>query len=152
MNDDTRQCRSPAEILLAEDNEYDVMLTRKCFKQLKFAVNMHHVENGEECLAFLRKEGDYADVPTPDLILLDLNMPVMDGREMLAEVKKDNKLKYLPTLVLTTSEDQRDVLAMYELRCNSYIIKPIDFNKFQEMIQNICAYWLTIVVLPLNSD
>lgn len=138
----------PAVILLAEDNELDVELTRKSFEQTKFAVNMHHVENGEQCLAFLRREGQYADAPKPDLVLLDLNMPVMDGREVLSEMVDDDELKAFPVVILTTSEDDRDVLAMYKLRCSAYITKPVDFERFQEITQRISAFWFSVVVLP----
>ena len=147
MSVDISKCR-PVELLLVEDNENDVRLTEISFQRSKLAVNMHHVENGEKCLAFLRKEDDFADAVTPDLILLDLNMPVMDGREVLAEIVKDDKLKHLPVVVLTTSDDERDVLSMYKLRCSSYVTKPVDFNKFQEIIQNLNSYWFTIVMTP----
>ena len=138
----------PAEILLAEDNESDVILMREGFKRAKLLVNLHHVENGEECMDFLRKNNAYADRPTPDLILLDLNMPVMDGREVLEELVADDQLNHLPVIVLTTSDEERDILGMYKLRCSSYIVKPIDFAKFTRVIQSIHDYWLTIVVLP----
>ena len=147
MLKDIPQAR-PAEILLVEDNESDVILTREGFKEARFAVNMHHVENGDACMRFLRKEGDYAGVPTPDLILLDLNMPIMNGREVLAEIVRDEKLKRLPVVILTTSAAEEDILDMYELRCSSYIVKPIDFPKFVGVIQEICDYWLTLVVPP----
>lgn len=142
----------PAVILLVEDNETDVALTRESFRRAKLIVNMHHVENGEECLAFLRKEGQYADAPTPDLILLDLNMPVMDGFEVLSEIVKDDTLNHLPVVVLTTSSDERDVLAMYKRRCNSYITKPVDFDKFQDIVQELSDHWLTVVILPHADD
>ncbi len=138
----------PAEILLVEDNETDVILTREGFERAKLKVNLHHVENGEACMAFLRREREYADAPTPDLILLDLNMPVMDGREVLAEMVKDDRLKHLPVVILTTSADEKDVLQMYKLRCSSYATKPVDFNQFLHVIQSIAEYWFTIVVLP----
>lgn len=138
----------PAEILLVEDNETDVVLTREGFERVKLKVNLHHVENGEECMAFLRREGKYANAPTPDLILLDLNMPVMDGREVLAELIKDDRLNHLPVVILTTSTDEKDVLQMYKLRCSSYATKPIDFNQFLHVIQGIAEYWFTVVVLP----
>lgn len=138
----------PAEILLVEDNEDDVILTRESFKLAKFAINMHHVVNGEECMMFLYKEKKYTNVPTPDIILLDLNMPVMDGREVLTEMVKDDHLKHLPVVVLTTSEADSDVIDMYKLRCSSYITKPVDFNKFQDIIHQISSYWFTVVVLP----
>ena len=138
----------PAEILLVEDNPDDVFLTREGFRRAHFLVNMHHVEDGEECMAFLRKEGLHAGAPTPDVILLDLNMPKMDGRAVLAEIAKDPELRHLPVVVLTTSSDERDVLAMYDLRCSSYITKPVDFDKFRDVIRGICDYWFTLVVLP----
>ena len=138
----------PAEVLLVEDNDNDVFITRKGFEEAKLALNLHHVENGQECMAFLRKEGQFADVPTPDLILLDLNMPVMDGREVLAEIGKDEELRKLAVVVLTTSRSERDILDMYDLRCSSYIVKPVDFNQFQQVIQQLSDYWFTVVVLP----
>jgi CheY-like chemotaxis protein len=138
----------PAEILLVEDNEMDVVLTREGFKRNKLSINMHHVGDGEECMAFLRKQGAYADAPTPDLILLDLNLPVMDGREVLAALVADDELRHLLVVVLTTSDDESDVLDMYKLRCNSYITKPVDFNKFLEVIRGLADYWFTLVVLP----
>ncbi len=138
----------PPDILLVEDNEHDVVLTREGFRQAQLAVNLHHVENGEQCLEFLRKQGAYAAVPTPDLILLDLNMPVMDGREVLAELVRDDQLKHLPVIILTTSAEEKDVLSMYQLRCSSYITKPVDFNQFLRVIQGIGQYWFTVVVLP----
>ncbi len=138
----------PAEILLVDDNEADVVLTTRCFMKAKLLVNLHSVENGERCMAFLRKEGPFATMPTPDLILLDLNMPVMDGREVLAEISMDKDLRHLPVVILTTSAEERDVLLMYKLRCSSYITKPVDFEKLMEVIRQISNYWLTVVVLP----
>jgi len=142
----------PAEILLVEDNETDVALTREGFERAKLAVNLSHVNNGEQCLAYLRKEAGYANVTTPDLILLDLNMPVMDGREVLAELVKDENLNHLPVVVLTTSSDEKDVLQMYKLRCSGYAAKPVDFNRFLEVIQGITDFWFTVVVLPPRQE
>lgn len=138
----------PAEILLVEDNENDVILTQEGFKRSKLLVHLHHVKNGEECMAFLRKQGEYAGVPTPDLILLDLNMPRMDGREVLAELVADENLRHLPVVILTTSSEDREVLRMYKLRCSSYIVKPVDFEQFLRVIRSISEYWFTVVVLP----
>jgi CheY-like chemotaxis protein len=138
----------PAEVLLAEDNDDDVELTRQGFRRAKLLVNLHRVEDGERCLAFLRKEGEYENVPTPDLILLDINMPRMGGREVLAEMIKDERLKGLPVVVLTTSEQEEEVLKMYKMRCNSYIVKPVDFDQFLNVIRAIGEYWFTVVVLP----
>jgi two-component system response regulator len=138
----------PAEILLVEDNENDVFLTREGFSRAKLAVNLHHVENGEKCMNFLRRSGSYASAPVPDLILLDLNMPVMNGREVLEEIVNDESLRRLPVVILTTSAADRDVLDLYKLRCSSYITKPVDFTQFQKLIQEFTDYWFTVVVLP----
>ena len=138
----------PVEVLLAEDNDNDVELTRQGFKRTKLLLNLHRVRNGEECLAFLRKQGEYANAPTPDLILLDLNMPKMDGREVLAEIVADENLKSLPVVVLTTSEEGEEILKLYKLRCSSYIIKPVDFEQFLRVVRSITEYWFTVVVLP----
>lgn len=138
----------PAELLLVEDNEDDVLLTREGFERARLKVNLHHVPHGEACMDFLRKRGEYADVPTPDLILLDLNMPVMDGREVLAELADDPVLKLLPVVVLTTSQNERDVLETYQLRCSAYTTKPVDFDKFLLVVQTIARFWFTVVVRP----
>jgi two-component system response regulator len=137
-----------AEILLVEDNENDVLLTRQGFKKAKCAVNLHHVGDGVECMAFLRKQDAFSDAPTPDLILLDLNMPRKDGREVMAELAADKDLRKLPVVILTTSSDEQEILAMYDLRCSSYIVKPVDFTQFQRVISVINDYWFTVVVLP----
>jgi CheY-like chemotaxis protein len=150
MSNDLQGARL-AEILLVEDSESDVFLTREGFAEARLTVNLHHVSNGEKCLAFLRKQGEFADAPTPDLILLDLNMPVMDGREVLREISADNSLNHLPVVVLTTSASQQDVLNMYKLRCSSYIVKPVDFDKFVSVVQDFSDYWFTLVVLPTDS-
>jgi two-component system, chemotaxis family, response regulator Rcp1 len=141
----------PAEILLAEDNENDVELTRMGFKKSRLLLNLHHVKDGVECLAFLRKQGEYAHVPTPDLILLDLNMPRMGGREVLAEMLADETLCSLPVVVLTTSAQDEEILKMHKLRCSSYIVKPVDFEKFLEVVRSLAEYWFTIVVLPTSA-
>lgn len=137
-----------AEILLVEDNEDDVFLTREAFEAAHLRVNLHHVDNGEKCLQFLRKQGPYADAATPDLILLDMNMPVMDGYEVLSEIVKDAKLHHLPVVVLTTSYEAEDIRKMYGLRCSSYITKPVDFDSFTKAISQLAGYWLTVVVVP----
>ena len=141
-----------AEILLVEDNEDDVFLTREAFDAARLRVNLHHVDNGEKCMSFLRKQGVYAGVPTPDLILLDLHMPIMDGREVLAEMIKDDSLRHFPVVVLTTSYEAKDIEKMYSLRCNSYITKPVDFDNFVKAISQLAGYWLTLVVLPDSSN
>ena len=138
----------PAEVLLVEDNDNDVELTRLAFKRAKFAVNLRRAENGEECMAFLRKEGPDASAPTPDLVLLDLNMPRMGGLEVLKEVAKDEGLRQLPIVVLTSSRADADVLNSYKLRCSSYLVKPIEFEAFAEMIQAFADYWFEWALLP----
>jgi len=142
----------PAEILLAEDNGNDVELTRQGFKRAKLLVNLHCVRDGEECLAFLRKQGEYINAPTPDLILLDLNMPKIGGREVLAEIMGDDRLKSLPVVVLSTSEEGEEILKMYKMRCNSYIVKPVDFEQFLTVVRSIADYWFTVVVLPTRAS
>ena len=141
----------PVEILLVEDSDDDVELTRLGFKRARFAVKLHHVVNGEECMSFLRKQGKYADAPTPDLILLDLNMPRMDGNEVMEEVNRDEALKHLPIVVLTSSKAEEDILRSYKLRCSSYLVKPINFEGFATMIQSLSDYWFTLVTLPPNK-
>ena len=138
----------PAEVLLVEDNEDDVVLMREGFKRSKLVVKLNHVTNGVECIDFLQKQGKYKDAPTPDIILLDLNMPLMDGREVLEKISQDEMLCHLPVVILTTSSEEQDVLSMYKLRCSSYIVKPVDFDKFQKVISEIGNYWFTVVVLP----
>jgi chemotaxis family two-component system response regulator Rcp1 len=142
----------PAEILLAEDNENDVELTRQGFKRCKLVLNLHHVKDGEECMAFLRKQGRYSNAPTPDLLLLDLNMPRMNGREVLAEIVTDETLNAIPVVVLTTSAQDEEIVKMYKMRCSSYIIKPIDFTKFLSVVRAISEYWFTVVVLPKENS
>ena len=137
-----------AEILLVDDNEDDVYLTREAFDAASLRVHLHHVDNGEKCLQFLRKQGPYANAPSPDLILLDMHMPVMDGYEVLKEIVKDEKLRHLPVVVLTTSYEAADIQKMYGLRCNSYITKPVDFDNFVKAISQLAGYWLTVVVTP----
>jgi len=138
----------PAEILLAEDNENDVILTKEGFRRSRLLVNLHHVRDGEECMEFLRRQGKYADAPTPDLVLLDMNMPRMNGREVLAEIVADGNLKHIPVIVLTTSAAEHDVCEMYKLRCSGYIVKPVDFELFAEVLRRFSDYWFTVVVLP----
>ncbi len=137
-----------AEILLVEDNDDDVFLTREAFEAASLRVNLHHVDNGEKCLQFLRKQGPYADAVSPDLILLDMHMPVMDGYEVLSEIVKDENLRHFPVVVLTTSYEAEDIRRMYGLRCSSYITKPVDFDSFVKAIGQLAGYWLTVVVIP----
>jgi CheY-like chemotaxis protein len=138
----------PAVILLAEDNDNDVEITKLGFARAKLAVDLHHVPNGEECMAFLRKQGRYAAAPTPDIIMLDLNMPRMDGLEVMEAIGKDDELKHLVIVVLTSSDADEDVLRAYKLRCSSYLVKPIKFEAFAKMIQSLGDYWFALVTLP----
>ncbi|MEA2554112.1 MAG: hypothetical protein QOJ65_2288 [Fimbriimonadaceae bacterium] len=135
------------EILLVEDNKAEARLTEKAFEMGGINNNLHVVEDGEQAMAFLRQEGVYADAVTPDLILLDLNMPNMDGREVLAEVKKDSKLKVIPIIVLTTSESKQDILDSYRLHANCYISKPVQLSRFVEVLTSIEDFWINIVKL-----
>ena len=131
-------------ILLAEDNENDVELTRQGFKKCKLLLNLHHVRDGIECMAFLRRQGKYSNAPTPDLLLLDLNMPRMDGREVLAEIVADKILSAIPVVILTTSAQDAEILKLYKLRCSSYIIKPVDFEQFTEAVRQLGLYWMVL--------
>lgn len=139
-------------VLLVEDNDNDVELTRLGFRRARFAVELHHVGDGEKCMAFLRKEGEYRDAPTPELILLDLEMPRMDGHEVLEEIARDPRLTHLPIVVLTTSDAHTDVLSSYKLRCSSCIVKPFDFERFASVVRGIANDWFTLVVLPTDSE
>jgi two-component system response regulator len=138
----------PIEILLIEDNPGDVELTKIALEDSKISVNLSIVEDGVEAIAFLRREGKYANVTHPDIILLDLNLPKKDGREVLAEIKADEKLKRIPVVVLTTSQAEEDVLKVYNLSANCYISKPVDFDQFVKIVQSIENFWFTIVKLP----
>jgi two-component system response regulator len=142
----------PIEILLAEDSSTDVMLTEAALEHAKVRNTLHVVKDGVEAMAFLRKEGKFSNVPRPDLILLDLNMPRKDGGEVLAEVKSDENLKYIPVVVLTTSQAQEDVLKAYGLHANCYITKPVDFEQFANMVRAIDQFWFTVVTLPTGSS
>lgn len=137
-----------ADILLVDDDEDDVFLTREGFRRAKFAANITHVENGIECMKYLRRQDQYTKVARPDIVLLDLNMPLMDGREVLEQIVKDPDLKTLPVVILTTSDSDKDILEMYDMRCNSYIVKPVDFHKFQQAIMDFTNYWFTLVSFP----
>jgi chemotaxis family two-component system response regulator Rcp1 len=138
----------PIEILLAEDNPGDIRLTQQALKDSKMHNNLHVVNDGEQAVAFLRNESPYEDAPRPGLFLLDLNMPKKDGREVLEEIKDDPVLRRIPTVVLTTSKADQDVLAAYQLHANAYITKPVDFDQFIEVVQGIREFWLSIVRLP----
>lgn len=138
----------PIEILLVEDDEGDVLLTTEALEASKVTNNMHVARNGEEALKFLRREQGYHDVSRPDIVLLDLNLPRIDGREVLAQIKSDPELRRIPIVVLTTSEAEEDILRSYDLHANAYVTKPVDFERFLEVIQSIDEFFVTVVRLP----
>ena len=138
----------PIEILLVEDNPGDVRLTVEALREGRVANQLHVVEDGVEAMLFLRREGRYADVPRPDLILLDLNLPRKDGREVLAELKQDADLRRIPVVVLTSSAAEQDIMQAYNLYANCYITKPVDLEQFLKIIRSIEDFWLIVVKLP----
>jgi chemotaxis family two-component system response regulator Rcp1 len=138
----------PIHILLVEDNPGDIRLTIEVLKEGRINNELTIVTDGEQAIQFLRKEGEYAQAPTPDIILLDLNLPKKDGREVLAEIKTDEALLRIPVIVLTTSDAEKDVLNMYAHHANCYITKPVDFNQFIKVIKTFEDFWLNIVKLP----
>jgi CheY-like chemotaxis protein len=138
----------PIEILLVEDDEGDVLLTTEALEASKITNNMHVARNGEEALKFLRRQDGFADAPRPDIVLLDLNLPRVDGREVLAQVKSDDALRRIPIIVLTTSEAEEDIVRSYDLHANAYVTKPVDFNRFLQVIQSIDEFFVTVVKLP----
>ena len=138
----------PVEILLVEDNPGDVRLTREALKEGKVYNNLHWAKDGVEALEFLRREGKHARAPRPDIILLDLNLPRKDGREVLLEIKNDDRFRQIPVVVLTTSKAEEDVWRSYQLHANCYVTKPVDLEKFIQVVQSIDRFWLTVVTLP----
>jgi chemotaxis family two-component system response regulator Rcp1 len=141
-----------ARILLVEDNEDHAFLTRESLESERLRIDLHHVNDGEKCMAFLRRQAPYQDAPVIDLILLDLHMPRMDGFEVMEAIAADEQLRHTPVIVLTTSRDRAEVERMYKLRCNSFISKPVDFEGFSRAIREIAGYWLQVVVLPTEDD
>ena len=141
----------PLELLLVEDSPTDILMTKEAFEHAKVLLNLHSVEDGVEVLKFLRREGKYGQVPRPDLILLDLNLPKKDGREVLAEIKADDELKSIPVVVLTTSKAEEDIARAYHLHANCFITKPVGFANFTEVVRSIERFWLTVVTLPPNG-
>jgi two-component system response regulator len=138
----------PITILLVEDNPGDADLARDALESSKFTNELFVVEDGVEAMSFLKNEKGYQDAPRPDLIILDLNLPKKDGREVLAEIKTDKRLKTIPVVILTTSDADEDVLKSYELHANCYITKPLNLNQFFKVIKSINTFWMSIVVLP----
>ena len=143
----TRPDRS-IEVLLVEDNPGDVRLTKEALREGKVRNNLHHAPDGVEALAFLRREGRYHDAVRPDLILLDLNLPKKDGREVLREIKSDPTLRNIPVVVLTSSQAEQDILKAYDLHANCYVTKPVDLDQFITVVKSIEDFWFTIVKLP----
>lgn len=141
---DTAAAIKPAEILLVDDDEYFLHLTRFAFHKADLVANLHHVDDGKKCLAYLRRQPPYAAAAVPDIVLLDIEMPVMDGREVLAEIVKDESLKHLAVVVFTSRDEREEVLNMYKLRCNSYIFKPTDFDKFVDVLHKLAEYWFSV--------
>lgn len=142
----------PIDILIVDDNRADIRLVQEVLKKGKMFVNLHAAFDGIEAMEYLRKENKYKDANRPDLILLDLNMPIKDGREVLEEIKTDNNLKTIPVIVMTISKAEEDILRSYNLHANAYIVKPIEINKFINVIGSIEDFWLTVVKLPPNID
>lgn len=138
----------PIEILLAEDSPADVRLTREALKNAKVRNNLYTVRDGVEAMAFLRREGEFKNMPRPDLVLLDLNMPRKDGREVLKEIKEDPDLRRIPVVVLTVSQAEEDIIKSYNLHANCYVTKPVGLNQFLDAVRSIEGFWLTVVKLP----
>jgi CheY-like chemotaxis protein len=139
---------TPIEVLLVEDDPGDVLMTREAFEEHKVRNNLSVVNDGAEAVAFLRREGEYRDTPRPDLILLDLNLPRRDGREVLAEIKNDPELRQIPVVVLTTSAADEDIVRSYQLHANAYVTKPVDFDRFIDVVRQIDDFFVSVVKLP----
>jgi CheY-like chemotaxis protein len=138
----------PIEILLVEDNPGDARLTREALAHSKVRNNLHYARDGEEALSFLKREGTFAQAPAPDLILLDLNLPRRDGREVLEDIKRDPQLKHIPVVILTSSQAEEDILRSYRLHANCFITKPVDLEQLTKVVQGIEQFWFTLVKLP----
>ncbi|MCA1776786.1 MAG: response regulator [Loktanella sp.] len=142
----------PTEVLLVEDSPGDVRLTQEAFREANIEIKMSVAEDGVEAMAFLRREGPHAGAPRPDLILLDLNLPRMDGREVLALIKADERLKSIPTVILTTSESEADIVKSYSLQANCYLSKPVELDAFEALVKSINDFWLTRAKLPQSQQ
>jgi two-component system, chemotaxis family, response regulator Rcp1 len=138
----------PIQVLLVEDSPGDVRLTQEAFRMANKAIHLHVAADGVEAMAFLRQEGVHVQAPRPDLILLDLNLPRMDGREVLAHIKEDDSLKLIPTVILTTSDAEKDIVKSYQLQANCYLTKPVQLDAFENLVTSINDFWLTKVKLP----
>ncbi len=142
----------PIQVLLVEDSPGDVRLTQEAFRDANRSILLHVAADGAEAMAFLRHEGTHVQAPRPDLILLDLNLPKMDGREVLAHIKEDGNLKTIPTVVLTTSDAEADIVNSYELQANCYLTKPVQLEAFEALVKSINDFWLTKVKLPQQEQ
>jgi two-component system, chemotaxis family, response regulator Rcp1 len=142
----------PLQVLLVEDSPGDVRLTQEAFRDSAMDIRLHVAIDGVEAMSFLKREGAYADVPRPDLILLDLNLPRMDGREVLARIKQDDTLKTIPTVILTTSEAEKDIVTSYQLQANCYLSKPVALDAFESLVKSISDFWFTKVKLPHHQS
>ena len=143
-----RMTARPVQLLLVEDSPGDVELTREALEEARVANTLHVVSDGVEAMEFLRRQGRFADAVRPDLVLLDLNLPRKDGRQVLAEIKEDPELRRIPVVVLTTSQAEKDVLAAYQLHANAYIVKPVDLQQFLDVVRSVEGFWLAVVKLP----
>ncbi len=141
----------PIEILLVEDNPGDARLTREALAQSKVRNNLNHARDGEEAMAFLRRQGTFGSAPTPDLVLLDLNLPRRDGREVLEDIKNDAALKHIPVVILTSSQAEEDIMRSYRLHANCFITKPVDLEQLTKVVQGIEQFWFTLVRLPSEA-
>jgi two-component system, chemotaxis family, response regulator Rcp1 len=141
----------PINVLLVEDSPGDIRLTREAFRDAEIAIRLHVANDGVDAIAFLRREGAHADAPRPDFILLDLNLPKMDGRAVLAHIKEDAALSTIPTVILTTSEAEIDIVRSYELRANCYLCKPVELEPFMALVRSVSDFWLTKAKLPLGQ-
>ncbi|MFC7074071.1 response regulator [Halovenus rubra] len=148
MSNTAAENEEPVEILLAEDNPNDVEMTRRAFDKGKFVNHLHVVNNGIEAMEFLRQEGEYADKPRPDIILLDLEMPQKDGKEVLEDLEDDPELSPIPVIVLTSSEAERDIIESYRHNANAYMTKPVGYKDFQETVREVESFWFRVVKLP----
>jgi CheY-like chemotaxis protein len=147
----TPEVAAPIEVLLVEDDPGDVLMTREAFAEHKLGNRLNVVSDGAQALAYLRREGEFADAVRPDLVLLDLNLPRRDGREVLAEIKNDESLHQIPVVVLTTSQAEEDILRSYQLHANAYVTKPVDFDRFIAVVRQIDEFFVSVVKLPPRS-
>jgi chemotaxis family two-component system response regulator Rcp1 len=152
MNVSSRNNLAPIEVLLVEDSVGDVRLTREAFKDAKVHIKLHVAVDGDDAMSFLKRERQYATAPRPDLILLDLNLPKKDGREVLKEIKESPTLAIIPVVILTTSASEEDILRTYQLHANCYITKPVELEGFLKVVKSIDTFWLSVVKLPPDPN